>query len=59
MDTFSLNQDVQIVATGATGKIVGVWTALNSQIQYNVRYYDNAGRAADFWFYASDLKPAQ
>jgi len=54
-EKFTLGQKVKIVATGMEGTVVGVWNALASSTQYNVRYYDSTGRPGDFWFYASDL----
>lgn len=59
MGKFNLGQDVQIVATGREGKVIGIWESIESPTQYNVRYYDSTDRAADFWFYTSDLKSVQ
>ncbi|MFA5187022.1 MAG: hypothetical protein WC551_11120 [Patescibacteria group bacterium] len=56
METFELNQRVQIKATGVVGVVNAIFDSTNCERQFRVQFYDNTGRPCDYYYFASQIQ---
>lgn len=56
MHSIELRQKVRIRINGKDGEVRGVWTQVEGQTQYRVRYVNQMGSVIDDWFIEQDLE---